>query len=146
MVQIVASEMRITKDGLGKLLEIEMEVLEGEYQGRKLFDRLNLVNANPTPVELAQRTLSSICRPTSKLQVQESEELHFIPFIADVKVVPSKNPAYGPSNKCRYAALPAPGRLRQHQAHRPRHRSRAAPAPSPCGGGRRERGPHDHVH
>ena len=61
VVQIVNSEMRPTKDGMGQYLWLELDVLEGEYAGRKLFDRLNLINANPTTVEIAQRTLSAIC-------------------------------------------------------------------------------------
>ena len=46
VVQIVNSEMRPTKDGMGQYLWLELDVLEGEYAGRKLFDRLNLVNSS----------------------------------------------------------------------------------------------------
>ena len=60
VVQIVASEMRVTKDGMGQYLWLELDVLEGECAGRKLFDRLNLVNNTPSTVEFAQRTLSAI--------------------------------------------------------------------------------------
>ncbi|MDK9720416.1 MAG: DUF669 domain-containing protein [Rhodospirillales bacterium] len=104
-VQIVASEMRVTKDGQGQYLWLELDVLDGEYQGRKLFDRLNLVNNNPTTVEIAQRTLSAICHATGKMQVQDSEELHLVPMLADVKVQPSKTEGYGPSNSLRYQPL-----------------------------------------
>jgi hypothetical protein len=78
--------------------------LDGPYQGRKLFDRLNLVNANPQTVEIAQRTLSAICHATGRMQVQDSEELHLIPLMADVQVQPPKN-GYGESNKVRYLPL-----------------------------------------
>ena len=73
--QIVASEMRPTKDGTGQYLYMEVDILEGQYAGRKLFDRLNLVNANPDTVEIAKRTLSSICRAVGKMQVSNSEQL-----------------------------------------------------------------------
>jgi hypothetical protein len=46
LVQIVSSEMRPTKDGAGQYLWLELDVLEGEYQGRKLFDR---TWSTPTP-------------------------------------------------------------------------------------------------
>jgi Protein of unknown function (DUF669) len=91
VVQIVNSEMRPTKDGMGQYLWLELDVLEGEHAGRKLFDRLNLVNANPTTVEIAQRILSAICHATGLMQVDDSEQLHLIPLIADVKVQPPKN-------------------------------------------------------
>jgi hypothetical protein len=47
VVQIVNSEMRPTKDGMGQYLWLELDVLEGAHAGRKLFDRLNLVNKQP---------------------------------------------------------------------------------------------------
>jgi hypothetical protein len=119
LVQIVTSEMRPTKDGMGQYLWLEMDVLEGEYVGRKLFDRLNLVNGNPTTVEIAQRTLSAICRAIGRMQVQDSEELHLIPLIADVKVKPPKD-GYDASNTMRY--LPV-----EERAPAP-----ALPAPSPA--------------
>lgn len=101
LAQIVASEMRVTKDGHGQYLYLEVDILEGQYAGRKLFDRLNLVNANPDTVQIAQRTLSSICRAVGKMQVSNSEQLHLIPLIADVRVRPPKG-MYGESNSIRY--------------------------------------------
>ncbi|MFN4204803.1 MAG: DUF669 domain-containing protein [Agrobacterium albertimagni] len=135
--QIVASDMRLTKDGMGQYLNLEIDVLDGPYKGRKLFDRLNLVNNNTQTVEMAQRTLSAICHATGRLQVQDSEELHLIPFMAVVQVQPPKN-GYGESNKIRYqpleaatpAAQPAP-------AARPATAAPAMPAPqaTPAAGG-----------
>ena len=100
-VQIVSSEMRVTKDGLGQYLFLELDVLEGPHAGRKLYDRLNLVNANPDAVEIAQRTLSALCRAAGKMQVSNSEQLHLIPIRVDVKVRPPKG-QYGESNTIRY--------------------------------------------
>jgi hypothetical protein len=104
VVQIVASEMRPTKTGQGQCLVLELDILEGSHTGRKLFDRLNLVNANPQTVEIAQRALSAICHATGRMQVQDSEELHLIPMLADVTVQPPKN-GYAESNRIRYRPL-----------------------------------------
>ncbi len=101
LAQIIASEMRATKDGNGQYLYLELDILDSQHAGRKLFDRLNLVNANPDAVQMAQRTLSSICRAVGKLQVSNSEQLHLIPLIADVRVRPPKG-MYGESNSVRY--------------------------------------------
>ena len=49
LAQIVSSEMRPTKDGRGQYLFLELDILEGQFVGRKLFDRLNLVSTTPTP-------------------------------------------------------------------------------------------------
>lgn len=124
LAQIVASEMRVTKDGNGQYLFIEIDILEGTYAGRKLFDRLNLINANPEAVQIAQRSLSAICRAVGKMQVNDSEQLHLIPLIADVRVRPPKG-EYGESNSIRY--LPRNGAPVATAAP-----SRPAPATAPA--------------
>ena len=105
LVQIIASEMRPTKDGMGQYLLLELDILEGQYSGRKLFDRLNLVNANPDAVQMAQRSLSALCRAAGKMQVSNSEQLHLIPLMIDVKVRPPKG-QFGESNSVRYLSTP----------------------------------------
>lgn len=64
---ITTSEMKPTKAGDGAYLELELQVIEGPYQGRKLWDRLNLNNANETTVKIAKGTLSAICRAVGVL-------------------------------------------------------------------------------
>ena len=81
---ITASEMKPTKAGDGAYLELEMQVLEGQYQGRKLWDRLNLNNANDTTVKIAKGTLSAICRAVGVLQPKDSCELHDLPMLVKV--------------------------------------------------------------
>ena len=87
--QIVQSEMRVTKAGTGQMLWLDMEVLEGPCRSRHVYDQLNLVNPNPTAEEIAQRTLSAICHAVGKLQVGDSEELHFLPMLIRVAVQPN---------------------------------------------------------
>jgi hypothetical protein len=99
-VQIVQSEMRPTKDGGGQYLWLEEEIIDGEYKGRKLWDRLNLTNNNAHAVEIAQRTLSAICHAVGQLHVTDSEALHFKPMIATVRVKPAKGD-YDASNEIR---------------------------------------------
>ena len=127
--QIVSSEMRPTKDGRGQYLFLELDILEGQFAGRKLFDRLNLVNDNPDTVDIATRTLSSICRATGQMQVKDSEQLHLIPMIADVRVRPPKG-QYGESNSIRY--LPRNGGAPAAPAASSVPVAPAAPAPNPA--------------
>ena len=87
--QIVNSEMRQTKDQSGEYLYLEIEVLEGQYASRKLWDRLNLVNSNQQAVDIANRALSAICHATGKLTIEDSEQLHYIPMTINVRVRPS---------------------------------------------------------
>lgn len=132
LVQVIASEMRPTKDGRGQYLYLELDILDGQFAGRKLFDRLNLVNDNPDTVDIAKRALSSICRATGQMQVKDSEQLHLIPMIADVRVRPPKG-QYGESNSIRYlprnAAAPS---TTAAPATRGVPTAPAAPAPNPA--------------
>lgn len=96
-VMIVKSDMQPTKTG-GQMLVIEMDVIDGEHKGRKIWDRLNLINQNAQAVEIAERTLSAICHAVGRLQVSDSEQLHALPMIAVVKVSPPKG-EYGPKNE-----------------------------------------------
>ena len=57
-VQILQSEMRVTKAGTGQMLWLDMEVQDGPLQGRHVYDQLNLINPNPTAEEIAQRSHS----------------------------------------------------------------------------------------
>jgi len=115
LAQIISSEMRVTKDGNGQYLFLEIDILEGAFANRKLYDRLNLVNKNPDAVQIAERTLSSLCRAVDKLQVKDSAELHFIPFIADVRIRPGKD-GYGDSNTIRYLSRSGNTPVAQSQA------------------------------
>lgn len=84
------SEMKPTKNGDGQYLQLVAEVLDGEYRGRKVWERLNLVNRNPTAVEIAQRTLSAICRAVGVMNPTDSAQLHGRPFLGRVKFVPAQ--------------------------------------------------------
>lgn len=97
-VVIVKSEMKPTKAGTGQMLVLEMDVADGPMKGRKVWDRLNLVNPNATAQEIAERTLSAICHATGVMSLKDSEQLHGLPMIAVVKVKPGDG-QYGPSNE-----------------------------------------------
>lgn len=85
-VHITGSEEKPTSSG-GKQLVFEMQVLDGEFKGRKVFDRLNIVNTGPNKQQtedIAYGTLSAICHVTQRLQIQSTDQLHGVPFTAIV--------------------------------------------------------------
>ena len=51
-VVIDASEMKPTNDGNGSYLELRHNIIAGAMQGKKVYGRLNLRNANPTAQEI----------------------------------------------------------------------------------------------
>jgi hypothetical protein len=95
-VIISASEMKDTKPVPGRepgqYLQLVLDVVdEGEHFGRKVFCRLNLVNANATAVKIAESELSAICRAVGVMVPKTTEELHDIPFIVKVTIRPEKD-------------------------------------------------------
>ncbi len=83
---ITASEMKSTKNGNGKYLELTFTVMEGEYKNRVVWARLNLNNPNATAVRMARGELSAICHAVGVLQPRDSVELHNIPLLITVKL------------------------------------------------------------
>ena len=81
---VINSEMKPTKDGKGQFLEIVLEIVDGQHKGRRLWDRLNLVNSNAQAVEIAKSTLSAICHATGIMQPKDSGQLHNIPMLVRV--------------------------------------------------------------
>ncbi|MEN9923985.1 MAG: hypothetical protein RL268_111 [Pseudomonadota bacterium] len=109
-VQIITSDFVETANRTGHMLKLEMEIIEGEQSGRRLYDRLNLDNPSAQAQEIGQRTLSAICHAVGKLSVQDSDELHMQPMIAVVGVKEARTGKdgrmYGTSNEIRtYKAL-----------------------------------------
>ena len=116
VMQIVKSERKDTKDGQGEFIEMELDVLDGEFKGRKVWDRLNKWNANPQTVKIAEETLSAICHATGVLDLTDTEQLHCRPMLVKVIVKPERTVngrTYDPSNEIKgYEALPNAGGYR----------------------------------
>jgi hypothetical protein len=92
------AEMEPTKEQ-GQLLKLEWTILEGPFTGRKVYDRLNLLNKSEQAMQIAYGTLSAVCRAVGHIQIQSSTaELCGKPCIIDVAVRPAEG-AYGPQNK-----------------------------------------------
>lgn len=82
---ITASEMKPTKNGAGKYLELTFQVIEGQYKGRNVWARLNLENPNAMTVKIARGELSAVCRAVGVMQPSDSVELHNLPLVITVK-------------------------------------------------------------
>lgn len=95
-VAISESEIKPTKDKEGAYLQLTAKVLDGPQQGKPVFVRLNVQNKNQQAVDIAYAELSAICHVTGVYHVQESTQLHNIPFQLRVIVRPGDN---GPMNE-----------------------------------------------
>lgn len=84
--QIIQSEMKDNNAGTGQYLELRVQVLDEPYQGRLIFERLNLIHTNEKAVAIANRTLRDICNAIGVMEIEDSEELHGKEFLARVVI------------------------------------------------------------
>ena len=82
---ITGSEMKDTKSGNGSYLELNFQIIEGQYKNRLLWARLNLDNPNELTVKIARAELAAICRSIGVTEPKDSCELHNLPLVISVK-------------------------------------------------------------
>jgi|SRR5271157_478540 len=128
------TDMKDNKQGTGQYLKLVYSVVEGPYQGRKIFENLNLhfddVEENEKhamAVKIANDKLRQICFAVGNHTPRDTEELCEIAFVARVGIKKgndefpdpqnkvtkcralSEGPAKGPMTKPAPAGAPAPG-------------------------------------
>lgn len=96
-VAVIESALKPNSKKTGHYLELVFQVLSGEYEGRRLWDRLNIDNPSKNAEEIANKKLGSICRAVGLEGVMDSEELHDRPLQAQVIV--KHDPGYDPKNE-----------------------------------------------
>jgi hypothetical protein len=72
-------------------LNLEFEVLDGQYRGRKVWVNLNLNHPDPEVVKYARAELADICKAVGVLKPADSVQLHNLPLVITVKVQARKD-------------------------------------------------------
>lgn len=93
---IVKSEVKPTKAGTGRYINVHLQICSGPFQNRVLFDSFNLWNPSAKAVEIAKAQFSGLCRAINVLTPQKTEELHGKVFRVSLKV--EKDEKYGDKN------------------------------------------------
>lgn len=81
---ITETEMKPTKAGGGKYLQLTFQIVDGDHKGRLVWARLNLENKSEMTVKIARGELSAICRAVGVMAPKDSVELHNIPLEINV--------------------------------------------------------------
>lgn len=85
-VMITGSELKPTKAKAagtaqkGSYFQFNMRIVEGPHNGGTVISRVNWENDNSTAEEIGRSELSAICRVTGVMHLQDSQQLHGIPF------------------------------------------------------------------
>jgi len=94
VAQVVKSEMckcsETAKDPKGQYLKLHWKIIDKKAKGKMLWTQLNIINKNPTAVEIAQKELATICKSIGKVTINDSQELHGIPVLLTVGIEPAK--------------------------------------------------------
>jgi hypothetical protein len=73
-------------------LEVEHTIMDGQYAGRKMFNRINLWNDDATAMEIAYTGANGIAalqQAVGVFQCANSQQLHGIPLKVKIKVIPA---------------------------------------------------------
>lgn len=133
----IASELKPNSKRTGDYLQITFEVLDGPHKGRKIWDRLNIRNANKTAEKIAMEQLNALCLAVNVMHLSDSDQLHNLPVTLKVDIEAGKD-GYDDQNRVKgYVAVggsPAHGQaMAQAAAERPAP-APAAAAPAASGG------------
>lgn len=86
-MQVIDSLVKETKSGTGEYLELQMEIMDGEFAGRKYWERLNLWNQSEKAVDIAKQTYLGLLKAQGKATATgNSEDLHFVPMMVQIKL------------------------------------------------------------
>lgn len=117
--EVVESTIKPTKAGTGEYIELTLRVVDGQFENRRLWERINFKNDNAKAQDIGQRQLKALCDACGINGLDDTQQLHGILFSGRVVIEQDKTGQYGPRNTIKsfapYGAAPAP----------------AAPAPAP---------------
>jgi hypothetical protein len=88
-VIIQSSDVKATKANDGGYLQLDLLIIDGPQKGTVGAYRINLYNASQQAVDIANRQMSAISHVTGVFMIQDTAQLHNIPFV--VEVGPQKN-------------------------------------------------------
>lgn len=90
-LEVTASEVKKGDNKAG--LNLTMDVIEPEdFKGRKLFNYINIEHPTVQAQEIGQKELASLCRAIGVSEIDDTEELHLLPFYAKIGMgKPSKD-------------------------------------------------------
>lgn len=88
MLQITEGDVKENSKHTGMLYEYKAEVIEGEFQGVKVFGNINVSHKNLTAQKIGQAQLKALALAQGQdpATVSDTEQYNWQPFMADLDV------------------------------------------------------------
>lgn len=103
MIRCTGAEVKDTKKGDGSYLQLELTLIEGEYEGRKVWGRFNLSNPNEEAAKIGRGQLKAFLVKSGwkdPNKVPDVNQLCGLECVAGVTI--RKDSQYGDQNDVRY--------------------------------------------
>ena len=85
--KIIESDERPTKTGMGRIIELTWEVIEGPYAGRRFWQTINYINQNEVAQRIGQAELGRLALACGYEQaINSTEALHGRPCRVTIKI------------------------------------------------------------
>lgn len=84
-VVIADSDVKPTRNGNGTYIQLEYEIVSGEYKGRKIWGRYNIENTNREAVEIGRSQFAAVCQAVNVPSPRDTSELHNLTLVLSVK-------------------------------------------------------------
>jgi len=81
---ITETELRPTRNGEGKGINVTCEIVSGEAKGRKVWEWINYQHPKAEAQRIGQETLAKICKAVGVARLEDTEQLHNIPLLVKV--------------------------------------------------------------
>ena len=84
---VTESEMKATKNGLGRGINLTFEILsDGPAKGRKVFVWINYENQRAEAQRIGREELASLCKAVGVAELNDTNQLHNLPLMVTVGV------------------------------------------------------------
>jgi len=88
--EIEAADVNDTKSGKGKLLKLTLSVIGQEYNGRKVFPQINIVNPSAKATEIGRQELAELARACGISYLNDENLLLGNQVMARLKIEPAE--------------------------------------------------------
>lgn len=137
-MHVIEHDVQPTKDGKGQMIVLTWEIIDGPYAKRRIWQRINYINASAQAQEIGQRELGYITKALGTGPITTTEVLAFKPVIGRVGIDPAKD-GYEAKNKVTafkpYGSAAASPPAQQAAAPPRQAAAQGAPGGQAAGGG-----------